>query len=539
MKARRTCAILAAAILLGILPASGQPLSDPGRLRGLSVTIGERNSVVVEIVATRPISAKLVDKTGTAVSFSIWPLLLDRPLVYPVNRAGVVEVRLTQTGPTRVLATVEVTREVYVEVTAHPAERVAVGLFPVPPEGPLALALPTGPGIPVLPEALPVPGSTLEIKEGQAKLLSTPGIVRVAVGSPKVADVVTVNDRELLLNAMSPGETNLFLWLRGRAPVSYIVKVLPAKPDEKDVLLEALRAMAPDGVKLAYAGKALVVSGFVDTQVEKEKLLAAAKGAMKDRGEVVDLLEVRSPIQVQLGVRIAEVNLMALKDVGLEWGMFWPPQEQQQGGGQQITVPTTTAPQGPPPTFPMLFLFSTKGGIFPIQSGEVFFRLLALAQQGKANILATPNLVTMAGKEAKLVVGGQVPVPTGQGIVEFKPFGVVLNATPEVDSSGRITLKLEISNSELDFTRTVQVQGSTLPTIIDRRVNTQVSLLPGETLGIGGLISHITQEQLNKIPILGDLPILGALFRSRNFQERKTEVVFFITPQIVGKEGGN
>jgi len=532
MHVRRVALILVVALALGLAPAYGQA-PEPGRLRGLSVTVGERGAVFVELVATGPVSARLLQRTRTGVTFSVWPLVLESPLVYPVGRSGVVEVRLVQTGPTLVVASVKTAGEVYVELTSHPSERVVAGLFPVSPGPALALAPPAHPAAPVLPEALPAPGEAIALVEGHARLLSTPGLLRVAVSNPKVADVVTVSDRELVLNGISPGETTLILWLRDQAPVSYLVKVATSKPDERDVLVDALRALSTEGVRFAFAGKALVVSGFVDTQVEKERILMAVKGAAKDRWEVVDLLEVRSPIQVQIGVRVAEVNLQALKDAGVEWGMFWPPQQQQ-----QTTITTTTTPQGPPPTFPWLFLFGTEGGIFPIQSGEIFFRLALLAQQGKANILATPNLVTVAGKEAKLVVGGQVPVPTGQGSVEFKPFGVVLNATPEVDSRGRITLKLEISNSELDFTRTVQVAGSTLPTIIDRRVTTQVSLLPGETLGIGGLISHITQEQLSKIPVLGDLPIIGALFRSRSFQERKTEVLFFVTPEVVGKRGG-
>jgi len=524
-------AVLLAAVLLALPPRAD---AAAYRLRSLTVTAGERGAVYVELVATGPLSARLTRRTGSLVTFSVWPLLLDRPIVYPVGKNGIVEVRLTQIGPVLVAAAVRTSSEVYVEITAHPSERIVAGLFPVSQEPALAAAAPESPRAPVLPEALPAPGEVIALVEGRARLLSTPGLVRVAVSNPKVADVVTVSDRETILNGLAPGEATLFVWLRNTAPLSYTVRVAPAKPDPDDVLLNALRALAPETVRIAFAGKALVVSGFVDTQLEKERILGAARGAMKDRGEVVDLLEVRSPIQVQLGVRIAEINLMALRETGLEWGMWWPPQQQE-----GTTVVTTTAPaQGPPPTSPYLFLFTTKGGIFPIQQGEVFFRLAALAQEGKANILATPNVVTVAGKEAKLVVGGQVPVPTGQGSVEFKPFGVVLNATPEVDSAGRISLRLEVSSSELDFTRTVQVAGATLPTMIDRRVTTQVSLLPGETLGIGGLISHITQEQLNKIPILGDLPVLGALFRSRSFQERKTEVVFFVTPQILGREGG-
>ena len=534
MRKAWTLALILALALASVAPA---PAGSAQRIRSLSVTAGERGAVFIEIVATGPVHARLVQRARSGVTFSAWPLVLDSPLVYPVGRSRVVEVRLEQIGPTLVLVTVKTTGEVYVELTAHPSERVVAGLFPASPSPALALAPPASPRGPILPEALPPPGEAITVVEGHARLLSTPGLVRVATSNPRVADVVTVNDRELILNGVSPGEATLILWLQGRAPASYTVRVAPSKPDERDVLVDALRALSAKDVRFSFAGKALVISGYVDTQVEKERILSAAKGAAKDRWEVVDLLEVRSPIQVQIGVRVAEVNLMALKEAGLEWGMFWPPQEQQQQ--QQITVPTTTTPQGPPPTFPALFLFSTKGGIFPIQSGEIFFRLALLAREGKANILATPSLVTMAGKEAKLVVGGQVPVPTGQGSVEFKPFGVVLNATPEVDSQGRISLKLEISNSELDFTRTVQVAGAVLPTIIDRRVATQVSLLPGETLGIGGLISHITQEQLNKIPILGDLPVIGALFRSRSFQERKTEVVFFVTPEIVGKGGGS
>jgi pilus assembly protein CpaC len=179
------------------------------------------------------------------------------------------------------------------------------------------------------------------------------------------------------------------------------------------------------------------------------------------------------------------------------------------------------------------FYWIVSGGLFPPSGYELFFRLLALVQRGQARVVASPNVVTMAGKEARLVVGGQIPVPGQGGNVEYRPFGVVVTATPEVDGSGRITLKLQASSSDLDFSRVVQVAGSQLPTLVDRSVSTQVSMASGEVLGIGGLIARVNQEILRKFPILGDIPILGELFRSRSYQTHETEVVFLVSPKIL------
>jgi len=141
--------------------------------------------------------------------------------------------------------------------------------------------------------------------------------------------------------------------------------------------------------------------------------------------------------------------------------------------------------------------------------------------------------VTLASRQARLVIGGQIPLPSGNGQIEYKPYGVVMTFTPEPNGDDKLFLTLEASSSQLDWANQVEVSGSRLPALIDRRVTTQLSLLPGQTFGIGGMISHVKQEQIEKIPILGDLPILGALFRIRRFQEQKSEVLFFVTPEEV------
>ncbi len=500
------------------------------RIRGLTVTVAEKGAVYVELVATGPVSARGPFLEPGRVVYEVGPVLISAPLVYPVGRSGVREVRVDGAGGLKAKVTVLVDREVTAELKVEPAERVVLGLFPRVPEPALAQRAPSSPAPPRLPEALPDPSQEIRLVEGHARLFATPGLVRVAISNPKVADVVTVTDRQLLLNGLAAGESTLVVWLRDRAPLSYTVRVLPSKPDEREVLLSAVRAAMPQGVTAAFVGNALVLSGYVGTQYDRKRAVDVAKAAAKDKAEVVDLIEVRSPVQVMLSVRVAEIELSALKDLGVEWGMFWPPQQIQSFGGAPVII----SQGGPPPTTPQLFLFYLTGGVArPLPGGDFFFRLGLLVQRGKARILATPNIVAMAGQEARLVVGGQIPLPTGQGGVEYKPFGVVLNTTPEVSGGGRITLKLEISNSDLDFSRAVTVQGASLPTLIDRRVSTSVSLMDGETLGIGGLVSHITQEQIRKIPILGDIPIIGELFKSRSFQERRTQAMFFVTPQIL------
>lgn len=491
------------------------------RVQSVSVSVGSDGTAVVEVLFTSRVSAEVVSRSATEVRVRTTPATVSVPLFYPVHRGTVQAVRIERSGPMQVDIRVTVSGEVEVRTPAEPSERLSVELSRR--QGAEVAVAPSAARRSVA-ERLPDSGAPLELREGQARLLLVPGLRRVAVSNPSVADVVTVSDREIILNGLKEGEATLILWTAA-GTTSHPVIVASARPSETDLALRALRAALPEGVRLLHVGRAVVLSGAVQDQIVRDRLVASVRAALKDL-EVVDQLDVRDPVQVQLEVRIVEVNRSSLRDLGVNWGMTFQPETP--GGGVFLT-PINTERQ----FLEQTFLWIVSGGIFPPEGYSLFFRLAALVQQGLARVLAAPNVVTMAGKEARLVVGGQVPLPSQNGGVEYRPFGVVLNSTPEVDPSGRITLKLHASSSDLDFSRVIQVAGGQIPALVDRSVSTQVSMMPGEVLGIGGMIGRTSQEVVSKIPILGDLPIIGELFRSRRFQTGETEVVFLVTPRIV------
>lgn len=512
---------VAAVVLSLLLVASPAPAQQVARVLGVSVSVGREGTSVVDVRFSSRVTAEVVSDAPPEVRVRVRPAAVSVPLHYPVGRGGVGSVRIERSGPLQVDVVVLVSGPVEVRLGSTASDRLSVELFTRPAGAQVAL----GPGgARSVAERLPDSGTELEIREGHARLLLVPGLRRVAVSNPQVADVVTVSDRELLLNGLKPGEATLVLWTSSGTS-SYPVRVVSGKPSEAEIAMQAVRAMLPEGVRLISLGRAVVLTGVVRDQLTRERTVAAVKAALKDT-EVVDQIDVRDPIQVQLEVRIAEISRNDLREVGLNWGMTFQP-EAPSGG--VFLAPVSTDRQ----FLEQTFLWIVSGGILPPDGYTLFFRLAALAQQGRARIVAAPNVVTLAGREARLVVGGQIPLPSQNGAIEYKPFGVVINATPDVDSTGRVTLRLQASSSDLDFSRVVQVAGSQLPALIDRSVSTQVSMMPGEVLAIGGLLARVNQEVLTKIPILGDLPIIGELFRSRRYQSNETEVVFFVTPRLV------
>jgi len=498
----------------------------------------------VEITTALPATAQLLQADGRQVVLAVDARGPVAAAVVPVGRAGISHVTITPAGDGGARAVIATTRFVRAQLRSGqtPSRRIVVALMPPSPvdTGPLPPA-----GAPLGPQAgsasgntatsvsvVSADGTTLQLVEGQGQLLSAPQLQRVAVSNPEVADIITISDRELLLNGKKSGRTTLLLWLRGHDVIRIIVEVAPSAPGERERIADLLReAVGDEVVRVSWVGNALVLAGSVKTQVTKERLQSLAAGAIKGIRDatVVSHLDVREPIQYRLTVRVIEIDNNALQQLGVRWGMWWRGIIQRPDGSFDL------APEG---TFPDLrlgtFLFGiTGGGVFTLSAAQIAAQLLPLVQRGAATIVAAPSVVTLASRQARLVIGGQIPLPSGNGQIEYKPYGVVMTFTPEPNGDDKLFLTLEASSSQLDWANQVEVSGSRLPALIDRRVTTQLSLLPGQTFGIGGMISHVKQEQIEKIPILGDLPILGALFRIRRFQEQKSEVLFFVTPEEV------
>ena len=381
--------------------------------------------------------------------------------------------------------------------------------------------------------------------------IGTP-IQRVSLTSADIADAMVTSTNQLLVNGKMPGTISMFVWERSGTLHQYEIVV------QRDLarLNEQMKRLFPnESIDAQSNGKSIVLSGYVSTK-ETAALAASVAGGYVDKADdVVNLLKLQEGLatnQVLLRVRFAEVSRTAVTDLGV--GFF------TSALGVKNTLGRVTTNQVPTPGFDELkwtkqglgdwggtvtsaegkntfsdflnlFLFSEKYDI-----GTV---IKALQTRGLFQSLAEPNLVAESGKEASFLAGGEFPVPIAQGTggnvaisVMFKEFGIRLNFTPIV-SGNRVHLKVKPEVSTLDFANAVTLQGFRIPALSTRRTETELELSDGQTFAIAGLLNNSVNSTMQKIPGIGDIPILGALFKSKAAQKDQTELVVMITPQIV------
>ncbi len=365
-------------------------------------------------------------------------------------------------------------------------------------------------------------------------------IARVSLTSADVADALVTSPNQLLLNGKEPGTISMFVWDRGGALRRFEVTV------QRDLtrLAEQMKQLFPnESIEVQGNGKNIVLSGSVSSKEAIERAVNVAAGFVDKREEVVTLLQLQAGApsnQVLLRVRFAEVSRSALSEIGAS--LFTGP-----NGYKNYVARTTTEQFGPAlpnfdnsdPTqeklvfsdFLNLFLFDQKN-----QIGTV---IKALQSRGQFQTLAEPNLVAESGKEASFLAGGEFPVPIAQGSgntmaisVMFKEFGIRLNFTPIVNGD-RIHLKVRPEVSTLDFGNAVVLNGFRIPALQTRRTETELELQDKQTFAIAGLLNNKVANTMQKIPGLGDIPILGLLFKSKAVQKDQTELVVMITPEIL------
>lgn len=449
--------------------------------------------------------------------------------------------------------------------------------------------LPAGESAPVLAGRAVIPRA-VRVEAGSGQLIQVDGLMRVAVSDPRVLGAVPISNRELLVTGRSAGHTTMYVWEGAGRLLAYAVDVLPAEdrlaglrrlfgslfpraditvaeapgapggvgsqppalrdgppaggrppllpgavaPGEVPVIpyagSEAIPAPAgpsapagsPAPRAASNAGGGIILSGAVETQMDRQRADAVARAFAPT---VVNLLNVRRPVQLKLQVEVVELSRSALRTLGITWG-----------GGQQT-------PGAPP---------SLNGGVYNLQlitspgAATAGLELLiaqiqALTQDGRARLLAEPSLVVLAGRTASLLLGGQVPIPVagpnGSVTIEYRDFGVILNAHPDYQDDGRVFMQIAPEVSTLDFANAIKVSGFTIPALRVRRAQTVVSMRPAETLVVGGLLQEQDSDLLQKVPVLGDLPIIGPLFRSKTFQRQETDLVIFVTPILIETGG--
>lgn len=394
--------------------------------------------------------------------------------------------------------------------------------------------------------------TTLRLLVGRSAVIDTgTPIARVSLTSPEIADALVTEPDQLLIQGKLPGTISMFVWDRAGAMRRYDVTV------ERDLsqLTAHIRNLFPnERIEVAGNGRTVVVSGTVSSQYVADKAVEIAAGHVEKKEDVVNLLQVRDepPPQVLLKVRFAEVSRSALTELGASF--FTSPL------GVEDTVGRITTQQFPAPGFDGLqwtkegpnwgdrvtsssgeFTFSDFLNIFLLNKRyDLGLMVRALQNRGLFQSLAEPNLVAESGREASFLAGGEFPIPVAQAgtanisiTVQFKEFGVRLTFTPTVLDDNRIHLKVRPEVSTLDFTNAVVLQGFRIPALSTRRTETELELENGQTFAIAGLLNNTMTESLQKVPGIGDIPILGLLFRSKAAQKNRTELLVMITPHIL------
>ena len=373
----------------------------------------------------------------------------------------------------------------------------------------------------------------IESSQGELVRLARPAS-NVFIADPEVADVQVKSPRLVYVFGKRPGVTTLYavdgneqVLARRRVSVSHNLSKL--SDSLRDLLPDArLEARSVDGT--------IVLSGDVNTATDAEDARRLARRMVKEDAQVVSRISVHAPNQVQLRVKVAEVSRDVLKKFGVNWNSLFSP------GNFLFGLFTGRAP---------FVLTGDLAGAL-IRDGEgagsitagyrgntanVDAVLDALDDEGLVSILAEPNLTALSGEQATFLAGGEFPiiVPDGEtrNTVEFKQFGVSLSFKPTLVGDNRISLKVAPEVSQLSQAGAVSANGFSIPALTTRRALTTVELGSGQSFVIAGLLQSNTNHDIQKFPGLGDIPVLGTLFRSTRFQRNETELVIIVTPYIV------
>ena len=364
--------------------------------------------------------------------------------------------------------------------------------------------------------------TAIALQRGSSGIITVPDtLLRISVADPEVLEAVVIPPRQLVLNAVSVGSTSLIVWGRNETSQLFTVEVTA----DLASLQRQLTELFPNvNLRVSSTGTALVLTGTVrDAAVVRSALeLATATGA-----QIINNIQVPAPQQILLYVQFAEVTRSSLKEIGGELIRSTNPAHFDDAWQEDDFHVIETLSEG----FVNLLVEGQNSRL------EAIIRFLK--NTGDFRSLAEPNLITREGEAASFLAGGEFPFPTVQGgnsdaiTIVWKEFGVRLNFVPTVTNAGNIRLRVTPEVSSLDFANGLAIAGFQIPSLRTRRVDTDVELVPGQTLAIGGLLDSSIEESESKIPILGDLPIIGTFFKRTSDRQERTELLVLVRPHIV------
>ncbi|MDX1647884.1 MAG: pilus assembly protein N-terminal domain-containing protein [Longimicrobiales bacterium] len=351
-----------------------------------------------------------------------------------------------------------------------------------------------------------------------AVLVSPVEFDRVSIADPAVAEAVVVSPNEILINGRALGSTTFVVWDTTGIRHIYGVEVTA----DAAALERHLMMLFPDEeIDVTAQGNTLILSGAVSSAFVARRALELAEGS---GAVLVDNLQTPAPSQIMLHVRFAEVSRNALKGLGNQVVDVLNPHEIGGDGDYRGQTDSEGVVE--------LSLIEDDSHLRTV--------IRAFKETGDFQSLAEPTLLALDGQEASFLAGGEFPFPTVQGgpnsnavTIEWREFGVRLNFTPVVTNIGNIRLDIAPEVSTLDFAGGLTLSGVQVPTILSRRAQTQVELREGQHLAIAGLLDRSIQESIRKLPLLGDIPILGALFRSTDERQQTTELLVIVSPSVV------
>ena len=380
----------------------------------------------------------------------------------------------------------------------------------------------------------------------------------ISVGDPAIADVNPLTDHSLSILGKKIGTTRVIVYSSDKKPVgifdidvSYDVSRLNAE----------LSRFTGGGIAVSSINGRILLSGTVRDAATLDKAVAIARQFVP---EVINTVQVLQAQQVMLEVRFIEVSRQASRELGMQWNIFGShtvanigsqlPASQlpitapggafQQpvaagavGGPSALSSGTTGTPLSPVVAAGVLSGAAPFGFLVSQLGNSVQMEINALEQRGLARSLAEPNLVALSGDTASFLAGGQFPIPEANGLgtvaFAYQPYGVGLSFTPTVLKDGLINLIIKPEVSEIDPTHTVTVAGTSVPGLITRRASTTLELRDGQSFMLGGLLQNQLTTAQDQLPWVGDVPVLGALFRSSQYQKNETDLVILVTPHIV------
>ncbi len=374
----------------------------------------------------------------------------------------------------------------------------------------------------------------VEVGKGQVIRLPRPAAT-VFVADPDIADVQAQSPSIIYVFGKRAGNTSMFavdeadnLLLRSSVQVDHNLAGLRDAID---------RLIPSNTVDVSSVDGSIVLDGKVDSPTDAQELRELASRYLGEDETLLNRTRVGAPTQVHLRVRVAEVSREVIKEFGINWETlfnsgnftfgFASGRDLVSDGANIFRSPANAGGNAPGIGF----------GNYASGSASVSTAIDALAEEGLVTVLAEPNLTALSGETASFLAGGEFPIPVASDDneieIEFKEFGISLAFTPTVLSRNRISLRVRPEVSELSDNGAITIGGLTIPALATRRAETTVELGSGQSFAVGGLLSNDVQNTVSKFPGLGDLPILGTLFRSQRFQTNETELVIMVTPYLV------